>query len=98
MFQVIAFFLHPNKDSQNRKYWNRYHHWLGRLCLFLAAVNIVFGIEIGGTNISWKVIYGAIISIILITATFLEIMMWATLPKEGPSTPGLQISTHHFES
>ncbi|KAL5202693.1 hypothetical protein ABZP36_013645 [Zizania latifolia] len=96
--QVIAFFLHPNKDSEVRKHWNQYHHWLGRLCVFLAAVNIVLGIEAGDTNISWNVIYGAIISVMLITATFLEIMMCTGLHREGTSTGGLQMPTHHLIS
>ncbi|KAM0859192.1 hypothetical protein ACQ4PT_047358 [Festuca glaucescens] len=94
--QVIAFFLHPNPDSKTRKYWNRYHHWSGRLCLFLAAVNVALGIEIGGANMSWKVIYGAFISVILITVTFLEIMLWNRLAKA--STPGFQMPTCSFES
>jgi uncharacterized membrane protein len=96
MFQVISFFLHPNPDSKTRKYWNRYHHWLGRLCLFLAAVNVALGIEIGGAKMSWKVIYGAFISVILITVTFLEIMLWNRLTKA--STPGILMPTSNFES
>ena len=95
MFQVIAFLLHPDPDSKIRKYWNWYHHWLGRLCLFLAAVNVVLGIEIGGANMSWKVIYGAFVSVILITVTFLEIMLWNRLAKA--STPGIQMPTCNFE-
>uniref|UniRef100_A0ACD5U706 Uncharacterized protein n=1 Tax=Avena sativa TaxID=4498 RepID=A0ACD5U706_AVESA len=94
--QVIAFFLRPNPDSKARKYWNRYHHWLGRLCLFFAAVNIALGIEIGGANMLWKVIYGAFISVILITVTFLEIMLWNRLTKA--STLGIQMPTCNFET
>ncbi|CAM0957310.1 unnamed protein product [Alopecurus aequalis] len=94
--QVIAFFLHPSLDSKLRKYWNRYHHWLGRLSLFLAAVNVLLGIEIGGANMSWKVIYGAFLSVILITVTFLEIMLRNRLDKA--STPGIQMPTCNFES
>lgn len=96
--QVIAFFLHPNKDSQVRKCWNQYHHWLGRICIFLAAINIVLGIELSDTNISWKVIYGAIISVMIISTTFLEVMMCTKLPKEGTCNGGLQMPTHHPNS
>uniref|UniRef100_A0A0E0PJC6 Cytochrome b561 and DOMON domain-containing protein n=2 Tax=Oryza rufipogon TaxID=4529 RepID=A0A0E0PJC6_ORYRU len=96
--QVIAFFLHPNKDSQVRKCWNQYHHWLGRICIFLAAINIILGIELSDTNISWKVIYGAIISVMIISTTFLEVMMCTKLPKEGTCNGGLQMPTHHPNS
>uniref|UniRef100_A0A0D9WE76 Cytochrome b561 and DOMON domain-containing protein n=1 Tax=Leersia perrieri TaxID=77586 RepID=A0A0D9WE76_9ORYZ len=96
--QVIAFFLHPDKDSEVRKCWNQYHHWVGRFCIFLAAINIVLGIELSDTNISWKVIYGAIVSVILISATFLEIMMCTRLPKEGTCSGGLQMPTHQPNS
>lgn len=98
MLQIIAFFLHPNKDSQVRKCWNQYHHWLGRICIFLAAINIVLGIELSDTNISWKVIYGAIISVMIISTTFLEVMMCTKLPKEGTCNGGLQMPTHHPNS
>uniref|UniRef100_A0A0E0HBD5 Cytochrome b561 and DOMON domain-containing protein n=1 Tax=Oryza nivara TaxID=4536 RepID=A0A0E0HBD5_ORYNI len=96
--QVIAFFLHPNNDSQVRKCWNQYHHWLGRICIFLAAINIVLGIELSDTNISWKVIYGAIISVMIISTTFLEVMMCTKLPKEGTCNGRLQMPTHHPNS
>lgn len=72
MYQVSAFCLRPNKDAKIRKYWNWYHHWVGRLTLFLAAVNIVLGIELGGAGIVWKVGYGVILSVTLVTVTALE--------------------------
>ncbi|KAF3320109.1 Cytochrome b561 and DOMON domain-containing protein [Carex littledalei] len=49
--QVIAFFIRPDKESKLRKYWNWYHHWLGRLALFLAAINIALGLQIGGASL-----------------------------------------------
>ncbi|XP_006655123.1 cytochrome b561 and DOMON domain-containing protein At3g61750-like [Oryza brachyantha] len=93
--QVIAFFIHPDKDSQVRKCWNQCHHWLGRLCIFLAAINTVLGIESSDTNISWKVGYGAVISVLLISATCLEIVMCTRLSKEGTCAGGLQMPNHH---
>ncbi|XP_020099736.1 cytochrome b561 and DOMON domain-containing protein At3g61750-like isoform X1 [Ananas comosus] len=74
--QVIAFFLRPDKESKIRKYWNWYHHWVGRLALFLAAVNIALGIQIGGAGDTWKAVYGILLAVILISVTVLEIAFW----------------------
>ncbi|XP_073000581.1 cytochrome b561 and DOMON domain-containing protein At3g61750-like [Typha latifolia] len=83
--QVIAFFIRPEKDCKLRKYWNWCHHWVGRLALFLAAVNIALGIQIGGANYSWKVVYGIILAVILITISVLEIMLWTSWPRKTAS-------------
>ncbi|XP_077249619.1 cytochrome b561/ferric reductase transmembrane with DOMON related domain-containing protein [Tasmannia lanceolata] len=72
ILQVIAFFLRPQKDSKVRRYWNWYHHWVGRLALFLAAVNIVLGIQVGGAGNGWKAGYGFNLAVILITVFVLE--------------------------
>uniref|UniRef100_A0ACD5VTQ6 Uncharacterized protein n=1 Tax=Avena sativa TaxID=4498 RepID=A0ACD5VTQ6_AVESA len=76
ILQILAFFLRPNKDSKYRKYWNWYHHWVGRLVLFFAAVNIVVGIKVGGAGNSWKVGYGFNVAILLITIITLEVLLW----------------------
>lgn len=76
ILQILAFFLRPNKDSKYRKYWNWYHHWVGRLVLFLAAVNIVVGINAGRAGNSWKIGYGFNLAILLITIITLEVLVW----------------------
>lgn len=75
MSQVSAYCLRPHKDAKIRKYWNWYHHWVGRLLLFLAAVNIVLGIQIGGAGNIWKVGYGVVLSVILVTVAVLSQMV-----------------------
>ncbi|ONK80366.1 uncharacterized protein A4U43_C01F16880 [Asparagus officinalis] len=87
ILQVTAFFIHPDKDSKIRKYWNWYHHWVGRLALFLASVNIVLGIQVGGAGNAWKVTYGINLALILITTSVLEIMSWTRLSKKFVSPP-----------
>ncbi|KAJ3694513.1 hypothetical protein LUZ60_009993 [Juncus effusus] len=74
--QVIAFFIRPDKESKIRKYWNWYHHWLGRLALFVAAINIALGLHIGGASNSWKLVYGILLSGLLIFVSVLEILLW----------------------
>ncbi|XP_008783208.1 cytochrome b561 and DOMON domain-containing protein At3g61750 [Phoenix dactylifera] len=87
ILQVIAFFLRPDKDSKIRKYWNWYHHWVGRLLLFLAAINIAFGIQVGGAGNSWKVGYGINLSVILIAVTVLETMLWTKWSNKTVAPP-----------
>lgn len=70
--QVMAFFARPSKDSKNRKYWNLYHFWMGRIAIFLAAVNIVLGIHIGDAGSAWKIGYGFVLGFILMSCIVLE--------------------------
>ena len=87
ILQILAFFLRPNKDSKYRKYWNWYHHWVGRLVLFFAAVNIVLGIKVGGAGNSWKIGYGFNLAILLITIITLEVLVWTRWKNNsGPTT------------
>lgn len=73
MLQVTAFFLRPEKQSKIRKYWNWYHHWVGRFALFFGAVNILLGVQFGGAGTVWKIGYGFLIAILLVTVIALEI-------------------------
>ncbi|KAJ4752566.1 Cytochrome b561 and DOMON domain-containing protein [Rhynchospora pubera] len=87
--QVIAFFVRPDKESKLRMYWNWYHHWLGRLALFLAAINITLGLKIGDAGSSWKLVYGIILAIILSTFSVLETMLWTNWSKKPVSRPSI---------
>ncbi|KAL3536707.1 hypothetical protein ACH5RR_000073 [Cinchona calisaya] len=72
ILQVMAFFARPSNDSKNRKYWNWYHSWSGRISIFLAAINIVLGIHIGNAGQEWRVGYGILVGVILIACIVLE--------------------------
>ncbi|CAN1148380.1 Cytochrome b561 and DOMON domain-containing protein At3g61750 [Linum perenne] len=76
ILQILAFFLRPNKDSKIRKYWSWYHRWSGRSALFFAAVNVVLGIHVGHGGSTWKVIYGLIVTAILVAVISLEALLW----------------------
>ncbi|XP_068659452.1 cytochrome b561 and DOMON domain-containing protein At3g61750-like [Aristolochia californica] len=82
ILQIIAFFLKPDKDSKVRRYWNWYHHWVGRLALFLASVNIVLGIRVGGAGDSWKVSYAFDLAVIIITVIVMECLMRVKASKK----------------
>ncbi|XP_010266522.1 PREDICTED: cytochrome b561 and DOMON domain-containing protein At3g61750 [Nelumbo nucifera] len=90
ILQVIAFFLRPNKEAKKRKYWNWYHHWVGRLALFFGAVNIVLGIQVGGAGSSWKVAYGFFLAVVLITVIVLEVLLWKRGSEKNADPPTFQ--------
>ncbi|KAJ4820589.1 Cytochrome b561 and DOMON domain-containing protein [Rhynchospora pubera] len=76
ILQILSFFLRPDKEAKLRKYWNWFHHWVGRLTLFFAAVNIVYGIHVAEAGTSWKAGYGFVLSVILLTTIVLETLLW----------------------
>ncbi|KAM2483469.1 hypothetical protein ACFX1W_041096 [Malus domestica] len=93
ILQILAFFLRPNKDANNiRKYWNWYHHWLGRSAVFFAAVNIVLGIKIGGEGNDWKVGYGFLLGVILVSVIVLEVLARMKRTEKGDITPNFQMN------
>lgn len=73
--QVLAFFARPQKETKMRRYWNWYHHWIGRISLFFGAVNIVLGIRMAASNeeVGWKIGYGFVLSATLLAFLVLEI-------------------------
>lgn len=73
--QVLAFFSRPSKDSKYRNYWNWYHNWLGRICLFFGAVNVVVGIHLAGAGAAWKIGYGLLVGAVLIICIVLETLL-----------------------
>ncbi|KAG5231467.1 cytochrome b561 and DOMON domain-containing protein [Salix suchowensis] len=84
--QILAFFLRPKKDAKIRKYWNWYHHWFGRIALFFGVFNIVWGIHLGAAGMSWKIGFGFLITMILVTVIILETLSWLR-GSERTTTP-----------
>ncbi|XP_022757553.1 cytochrome b561 and DOMON domain-containing protein At3g61750-like [Durio zibethinus] len=72
ILQIMAFFLRPNKDSKNRRYWNWYHHWFGRIALFFGALNVILGIQLAGAGNQWKIGYGFLLALTLVAVIVLE--------------------------
>ncbi|KAJ8559414.1 hypothetical protein K7X08_003472 [Anisodus acutangulus] len=74
--QVIAILVRPDKESKKRKYWNWYHYITGRLLIFLAAINVFYGIHLGNAGSSWKAVFSMVLVVLFIIAAVLEIRMW----------------------
>ncbi|KAJ0054231.1 hypothetical protein Pint_03157 [Pistacia integerrima] len=74
--QIMAFLARPDKTSKVRKYWNWYHHNVGRIMIIFAIANIFYGIHLGEKGKSWNAGYGVIITILFLIAVVLEIRLW----------------------
>ncbi|GLJ17056.1 hypothetical protein SUGI_0295100 [Cryptomeria japonica] len=91
ILQVLALLLRPQKEAKVRKYWNWYHQWFGRLALFLAAVNIVYGIRVAEAGQTWKVGYGFVLAILLLVVIVLESIFWIKWFRRPPEAPAFQM-------
>ncbi|KAL1541003.1 cytochrome b561 and DOMON domain-containing protein [Salvia divinorum] len=74
--QVLALLIRPDKSSKVRKYWNWYHFGVGRALLFLAAINVFYGIHLGKAGSSWNVGFAAVLVILFIITLVMEIRIW----------------------
>lgn len=92
ILQVMAFFLRPNHEAKTRKYWNWYHHWVGRIALFLGALNIVLGIQIGNAGNSWKISYGFLLGAVLISVFALEALLFMRKSEKLNENPAFQMN------
>uniref|UniRef100_M4CTT6 Cytochrome b561 and DOMON domain-containing protein n=1 Tax=Brassica campestris TaxID=3711 RepID=M4CTT6_BRACM len=74
ILQVLAFFARPHKETKMRRYWNWYHHWIGRISLFFGAVNILLGIRMANSGEDgWRIGYGFVLAVTLLAFIVLEI-------------------------
>ena len=89
----MAFFLRPDKDSKNRRIWNLYHQWFGRIALFFGALNIVLGIQYANAGNEWRLGYGFLLGIILLTCIVLEALLKLRKAKEAHSPPDFQMNS-----
>ncbi|RDY06660.1 Cytochrome b561 and DOMON domain-containing protein, partial [Mucuna pruriens] len=85
--QVMAFLGRPKKESKVRKYWNLYHHNMGRILIILAVANIFYGIQLGREGRGWNIGYGVVLAILLTMAiTFETQHCIIPLPLEGKAS------------
>ncbi|XP_071701410.1 cytochrome b561 and DOMON domain-containing protein At3g07570-like [Rutidosis leptorrhynchoides] len=76
--QIIAVLIRPNMDSKVRKYWNWYHHNVGRVLILLAAFNVFYGVHLAHAGSEWNVTYGVFLGIIATIALSLELRLLTT--------------------
>ncbi|KAF0920488.1 hypothetical protein E2562_035382 [Oryza meyeriana var. granulata] len=74
--QVLAFLARPDKSSKVRRYWNWYHHYVGRAAVACAAVNIFIGLHIAQEANAARAAYGIFLVVVALIAVFLEVKIW----------------------
>ncbi|CAH8356321.1 unnamed protein product [Eruca vesicaria subsp. sativa] len=73
VLQVLALRARPDKESKYRKYWNWYHHNVGRAMIILTISNIFYGIHLGQAGTSWNVGYGSAVGVLALAAIGFEV-------------------------
>uniref|UniRef100_A0A1J3I3R4 Cytochrome b561 and DOMON domain-containing protein n=1 Tax=Noccaea caerulescens TaxID=107243 RepID=A0A1J3I3R4_NOCCA len=73
ILQVLALLARPDKQSKYRKYWNWYHHNVGRVLIILAISNIFYGIHLAKAGSSWNAGYGFAVAVLALAAIGLEV-------------------------
>lgn len=73
VLQVLALLARPDKESKYRKYWNWYHHSIGRVMIILAISNIFYGIHLAKAGSSWNIGYGSAVGVLALAAFGLEV-------------------------
>ncbi|KAK1295290.1 hypothetical protein QJS10_CPA16g00101 [Acorus calamus] len=71
--QVMALLARPAKGAKLRKYWNWYHHYVGRVCIVVAVGNIFYGIHLGRESSSWNIGYGIVLALWVVVSVVLEL-------------------------
>ncbi|XP_041998433.1 cytochrome b561 and DOMON domain-containing protein At3g07570-like [Salvia splendens] len=74
--QVLALLIRPDKTSKVRKYWNWYHFGVGRALVFLAVINVFYGIHLGKADSSWNVGFAAFLIVLFVITLIMEIRIW----------------------
>ncbi|CAN6448847.1 unnamed protein product [Victoria cruziana] len=71
--QVTALLIRPDKTSKLRKYWNWYHHWVGRIALLIGFINAFVGIKTARETKSWYEYIGIVLAILVSGSAVLEV-------------------------
>jgi hypothetical protein len=74
--QIKAFLIRPVKTSKIRRYWNWYHHNIGRAAVILGIVNIFIGLDIANESTGWSVGYGIFLALWGLSCIILEVKAW----------------------
>uniref|UniRef100_A0A0D9ZML1 Cytochrome b561 and DOMON domain-containing protein n=1 Tax=Oryza glumipatula TaxID=40148 RepID=A0A0D9ZML1_9ORYZ len=70
--QVMAFLARPDKTSKVRRFWNWYHHYIGRAAILVAIGNIFLGLHIAQEVSAYIVSYGVFVAVWVIAVAAFE--------------------------
>ncbi|THU43993.1 hypothetical protein C4D60_Mb02t02690 [Musa balbisiana] len=70
--QVMAVLMRPKKEAKARKYWNWYHHNVGRAAIVCAVANIFYGLRLAKEARDWSYGYGIFVGVWVVVCFVLE--------------------------
>jgi len=70
--QVLAILARPDKTSKVRRFWNWYHHNIGRATILLAIGNIFLGLSIAQEISAYIVSYGVFVAVWVVAIAAFE--------------------------
>nr|CAB3484983.1 unnamed protein product [Digitaria exilis] len=70
--QVLAILARPDKTSKVRRFWNWYHHNIGRAAILLAIGNVFLGLSIAQEISAYIVSYGVFVAVWVVAVAAFE--------------------------
>ncbi|RLN05022.1 hypothetical protein C2845_PM13G16020 [Panicum miliaceum] len=70
--QAMALLARPAKETKARRYWNWYHHNVGRAAVALGVANIFYGLSLASERQEWSYVYGVFVGIFAVVFLVLE--------------------------
>ncbi|CAO2182059.1 unnamed protein product [Urochloa humidicola] len=86
--QVLAFLARPGKGSKVRRYWNWYHHYVGRAAVACAVANVFVGLSIAHEEAAAAAFYGVFLGVCVVAAAVLEVRLWRRAAAARSSSAG----------
>ncbi|PAN27095.1 hypothetical protein PAHAL_5G058700 [Panicum hallii] len=74
--QVLAFLARPGKGSKVRRYWNWYHHYVGRAAVACAVANVFVGLSVAHEASAAGAFYGVSLAVWVLASVVLEVRLW----------------------
>ena len=74
--QVLAFLARPGKGSKVRRYWNWYHHYVGRAAVACAVANVFVGLSVAHEASAAAAFYGVFLAAWVLASAVLEVRLW----------------------
>lgn len=70
--QLTALLARPAKETKARRYWNWYHHGVGRAAVVLGVANVLYGLSLASERQEWSYVYGILVGVFLVVCLVLE--------------------------
>ncbi|KAL6903626.1 hypothetical protein ACP4OV_004439 [Aristida adscensionis] len=71
--QVMAILARPDKTSKVRRFWNWYHHNIGRAAILLSIGNVFLGLNIAREVNAYVVSYGVFVAVWVVAVIAFEV-------------------------